>query len=31
MEIKELVSLQREYFYKKETYDVNFRFTNQSI
>ena len=25
MEIKELVSLQREYFYKKETYDVNFR------
>lgn len=25
MEIKDLVSLQREYFYKKETYDVNFR------
>lgn len=25
MEISELVSLQREYFYKKETYDVNFR------
>lgn len=25
MEIKELINLQREYFYKKETYDINFR------